>query len=252
MGFTRKYWDQMLVTHDVANWLESIQRAGVLKETFPALQAMVGFGGKGHKDLWAHTKQVVAQTVPDAILRWASLFHDVGKPVSFSEDNGKVTFWDHEAASARLWRESARASQLFLDQEIRRVRIILYNLGRVECYLASWTDSAVRRLSTDLGDHLEDVFAVARADCTTARPEMRRKVLADTKALKDRIEKIRIQDEIPQALPAGLGNALMARLGLKPGRELGAILDALKVRVEAGELPRNAPHEIYLKSLEKS
>lgn len=252
MGLSRKYWDQQLVTQNVDQWLESIQRTGDLKEAFPALQAMVGFGGNGHKDLWAHTKQVVAQTIPEAILRWASLFHDVGKPVSFSAEHGKVTFWDHESASARIFRHSAHASQMFLRQEIERIEFVIRHLGKVEAYLSTWTDSAVRRLSLELGDHLEDVFAVARADCTTARPTLRRKALSATKELKDRIEQLRIQDAIPPALPAGLGDALMTHLGLPAGIELGSILKSLKARVEAGELPRNAPYEVYLNNLEKS
>lgn len=252
MGLTRKEWDALLIARDVDQRLETLQRKGVLLEAFPILQAMVGFGGRGHKDLWAHTKQVVKQTIPVAVLRWASLFHDVGKPRTFTRDGGKVSFHGHEMLGARMFRDAAKVSGLFLKEEIERISFILVQLGNVESYDKEWTDSAVRRLSKDLGERLDDVFAVARADCTTANRKMRRRIMRSGWALKDRILKIRILDAIPPALPSGLGDALKVHLGLPAGRELGQVLAGLRARVEAGELPRNASYDVYIRSLEKS
>lgn len=249
MGLTRHEWDTLLVTPDVDQRLETLQQKGVLREQLPVVQAMVGFGGRESKDLWAHTKQVVKQTVPVAVLRWAALFHDCGKPSAFSTEHGKVTFHHHEAVSARLFREAAKASGLFLSEEVKRIDFILTRLGLVEGYNPEWTDSAVRRLSLELGDRLEDVFAVARADCTTANPRTRRRVLASAHALKERILRERALSAIPPALPSGLGDALKAHLGLPAGRELGQVLAGLRARVEAGELPRNASYDVYIRSL---
>lgn len=252
MGMTRQDWDTVLVTPDVDQRLEDLQKSGEIRSAFPVIQAMVGFGGRGSKDLWAHTKQVVKQTVPVAPLRWAALFHDCGKPLAFSEEHGKITFRFHEAVSARLFRETAKASGMFLSAEVKRINFILSHLGLVEGYKPEWTDSAVRRLSLELGDHLEDVFAVAQADCTTANPKTRRHVMESGHALKERILRERALSVIPPALPSGLGDALKAHLGLPEGRELGLVLTGLRSRVEAGELPRNASYDVYIRNLEKS
>jgi poly(A) polymerase len=253
MTLDRTAWDELLVSSDADSRLEDLQAQGVIREVFPALQALVGFGGgdTGHKCLWSHTKQVVIQTVPQARLRWASLFHDVGKPSSFKKsDDGEITFHRHEAASARIFKSTARKANLFTPDEIDEIAFIIYNLGRIEVDASEWPDSALRRLARDLGPHLEAVFAVARADCTTRHQDKRRAQIRSTAELKARVEQLLAEDAIPPALPKGLGHALMDRLGLPEGRELGVVMGKLKARVEAGELPRNATIEIYLAALE--
>jgi poly(A) polymerase len=256
MALSRKAWDQILTAKDADQGLEDLQESGILRAAFPALQGLVGFGGKtsgyAHKDLWMHTKLVVVQTLPVAVLRWAALFHDVGKPSSISTATGKVAFHNHEIASARIFSQAAKQSRLFTGEEEAKIGFIIENLGKVEAYYPEWSDSAVRRLALELGTHLDDVFAVARADCTTSRPAQRRKVMRLTHELRSRITRLQKQAEIPQALPKGLGDALKAHLGLSQGLELGKVMAGLKARVEAGELPRNAPIEIYIESLEKS
>lgn len=250
LKLTRADWDLILVDREVQTCLEILQASGTLTEVFPVLGTLVGFGGgeSGHKDLWAHTKQVVAQTLPDACLRWAALFHDVGKPAAFSREGGKVTFHNHEAVSAKLFREAARSSQLFTAKEIHRINFIVLNLGKVECYAPNWTNAAVRRLGLELGTHIDDVFAVARADCTTGRPAQRQKVLRLTHELRSRVQKLQESDALPPALPTGLGYAVQKKLGVT-GPELGDVLKTLQRRVEAGELPRNADYSVYLKEI---
>lgn len=251
MKLTRTDWDQILVSNHADERLEALQKDGALKSVFPALAALVGFGGgeSGHKCLWSHTKQVVIQTVPQVIPRWCSLFHDVGKPTSYSTATGKIAFHGHEAAGAKIFRAVSRETRLFSDTETAEISFVIYHLGHIEAYELDWTDSAVRRVDKELGVHLETVFAVARADCTTARPEKRQKQLHRTADLKRRIEALRVVDAIPPALPKGLGDVLMQHLGLTPGKELGTILATLRTRVEAGELPRNAEAAIYLAAL---
>lgn len=249
----RIQWDETLVSPDVDQRLEDLQVAGVIRSTFPVLQRLVGFGGgdSGHKDLWAHTKQVVSQTVPQVIPRWCALFHDVGKPEAFLLDGRKITFHHHEAVSARVFRQVARETKLFTGPEADEIHFVIKNLGHIESYESDWTDSAVRRLDRELGPYLESLLAVARADCTTSRPEKRQKQLRRTHELKERIETLRAQDAVPPALPSGLGDAIMQHRGLQPGKELGKLLGELRARVEAGELPRNAEAGVYLAALDR-
>lgn len=247
----RQTFDKILLDVHVDLKLEDLQQTGILRQLFPEIQAMVGFGGRdeGHKDLWAHTKQVVKQTLPQSLLRWAALFHDVGKPQSFSTVHGKITFHHHEGASAHLFKKSMAKKTLLSPSEIEEVTFVIRHLGNVEAYDSSWSDSAVRRLTRELEPHLESVFAVARADCTTANPTKRQKQMATNHELKTRIDTLKALDLIPPALPSGLGDAVMKHLNLTPSRELGEILTRLKCRVEAGELPRNAEIAVYLQAL---
>jgi poly(A) polymerase len=248
---TREQWDALLIRKDADKGLEALYQSGMLVTVFPALATLVGFGGgdSGHKDLWAHTKSVVIQTLPDPVLRWAALFHDVGKPVSFTDKGGKISFHMHEHMSGKIFRMAARHSGMFTTEEIDRINFILENLGKVEGYHSEWTDSAVRRLAHDLGAGLEDVFAVARADCTTGNSAKRKRIMQLSSELRERVRTIQAADATPPALPKGLGIALQAALGIQDNRELGPIMASLRSGVESGELPRNADHETYINAL---
>jgi len=255
---SRLEWDRLLTAKAADLHLEQLASSGVLKATFPVLHALIGFGGagSGHKDLWGHTKQVVIQTLPHAHLRWAALFHDCGKPVAFSRASGEITFHGHEAISTGLFKRAARPSGLFRPEEIAHIASIIRLLGHVEAYSAEWTDSAVRRLGVELGDLMADVLAVARADCTTGNSATRRRVQQRCHDLNVRLAKVKELDAIPKALPSGLGDAVMARVGFtnpmthEQRIEMKRIMGAFKAIVEAGELPRSADISLYMEKLE--
>lgn len=237
---------EALMSKDPDARLDELERFGFFRTYIHEIQTLVGFGdGKSHKDLWKHTRQVVCQTVPVPHLRMASLFHDTGKPFAFSRVKGKITFHGHEAMSATLFDVAARR-MLMPEADRARISFIIRNLGLVEGYTLDWTDSAVRRVHKDLGEAFEDVLAVARADCTTKHLDKRAKFHGLVHDLKVRAYELARVDAIPPALPTGLGTHLMTALGLPEGRELGQVMAKLKARVEAGELPRNGPVEVYL------
>jgi len=254
MGKARTAWDEALVSKDVDAHLEALQADGRLHALFPDLQALVGFGGagSGHKDLWGHTKVVVKQTLPQPVLRWAALFHDVAKPKCYERDliTGKISFHRHEIKGAGMFRKVARdTGDFFSKEEAEDISFIVHHLGHVEAYSSGWTDSAVRRLSKTLGRRMEAVLAVSRADCTTKHSHKRRKQLRRSYELRTRIEELRALDAIPAALPKGLGSHIVYHMKLQPGPELGQIMSDLKARVESGELTRNAHPNYYLREL---
>lgn len=224
--------------------LEALQVAGKLP---PAVQATVGFGGldEGHKDLWDHIKKVVSQTVPRPLVRWAALYHDVGKVAVFSRASGKVTFHGHESVSAKLFNREAHSIG-FEHEDRLYIRSLIHDLGHIESYESSWTDSAVRRVHKLVGDHFTDLIDLARADITTKHDDKRQRHHRRVAELKARAEALAAADAIVPALPKGLGDVICKELGLTPGRELGVLMGRLKVAVEAGELPRQAEPSVYV------
>jgi poly(A) polymerase len=241
--------DEVLLSPEVVVRLEGLNQDGTLAEMFPEVHAMVGFGGgdTGHKDLWGHTKQVVAQTLRVPHLRWAALFHDVGKPSCFTKEaNGEVSFHLHEGKSARLFNQAASRTKLFTREERDLIYFLIRNLGHVEAYEPHWTDSAVRRLRVDSQGHLDDLLALARADITTKHANKRAAHHQRMKELKDRVEDLTALDSIPPALPTGLGLRITAEFGIPPGPPLGRALGVLKAAVEAGHLPRQADPQVLV------
>ncbi len=236
----RTYLDDVLLDKRAGDALESVYQSGLLTGLFPELRPLMGFGGAqvGHKDLWSHTKIVVTQVLREPHLRWAALFHDVGKPSCFSKVEGVISFHGHEVEGARMFRTAAKRTQLFSQEEGRKIYLTIKHLGHIEAYDSDWTDSAIRRLLVLTGDGFDDLCALARADITTRKKDKRARILRKVHELRSRAQEIQRLDAIPPALPKGLGNALMTHLGITPSKELGFAMGLLKQAVEGGSLSR--------------
>jgi poly(A) polymerase len=243
--------DQALACARPAHELELLAETGVLAAIYPEVAAMVGFGGggSGHKDLWWHTKCVVGQAAPIRAVRWAALFHDVGKVETFSRASGKVTFHGHELLSARLFDQAARRTGL--DPTFRKyVRSLVRHLGQIESYEPDWTDSAVRRLHKQLAPQWDDAIALACADITTKHDHKRRAHRARMQELDTRAKAIADEDAKLPLLPKGLGNIVIRELGLTPGPEVGRLMKELEEAVDRGELEPRAEPALYVAYLQ--
>ncbi len=205
---------------------------------FPYVDRLPGFGGgaQGHKDLWDHTKKVVAQSEPRPVIRWAALYHDVGKVRTFSREGGKVSFHGHEGLGSRMFLDFSKKSGIFSGEEAARISDVILFLGRVEAFEGEWTDSAVRRLMVDLGDRLEDVVSLSSADITTGRDDKRRAILRSIERLRERVAEIRREAAAPR-LPKGLGIALVEQLGFPQDKTLREAVLRLESMLRAGDIP---------------
>ncbi len=231
-----------------------LHRTGVLASVLPEVTAMIDFRDEydRHKDLWTHTVRVVAQVEPSAVLRWAALLHDIGKVRTRSiDERGRVHFFGHEIAGARMFKSVSRRLG-FDPEQTARIRFLIRNHLRAGQYEPGWTDSAVRRFGREMGDALDDLVKLSRADITTKYERKKSRHLMLLDELLARVNAIREQDAVPPALPKGLGHALMERYSLEPGRRLGRLMGVLRDVVEAGGLPRSAGHEVYLLYVEEN
>jgi len=227
---------------------------GGLAAIFPEVHAMVGFGDGEwrHKDVWKHTKQVVRQSVPRLEVRWAALFHDIGKVKTRSiAPDGKVHFLGHAEVGTRMFDKLDKRLGLFVHEPSfkQTVRFLILHHLRANQYSPDWTDSAVRRFARELGEHLDDLLCLARADITTKRPEKKRRGLQQIEELQQRIGKLAEEDARVPPLPSGIGDAIMHAFGLPPSRRIGELKQELEQAVTAGEIAPQQPAEAYVEFL---
>jgi poly(A) polymerase len=216
--------------------------ADVMLPELPALRMAADEHGQ-HKDVYAHTLQVLDQAIdlessPDLVLRWAAVLHDIGKPATRRfEPDGRVTFHHHEAVGARMARarlRELRYSKDLVDEIAQLVFLHLrfYGYGRGE-----WTDSAVRRYVVDAGPLLDRLHKLVRSDCTTRNQRKAAALSAAYDALEERIARLREQEELDSIRPDLDGNEIMAVLGIPPGPTVGrAYKHLLALRMEHGPL----------------
>ncbi len=250
-GAVRARLDRVVMGSDPELGLDALLATGALAALFPEVHAMVGFGDGEwrHKDVWKHTKQVVRQAVPRLEVRWASLFHDIGKIKTRSiSPDGKVHFLGHAEVGTRMFDKLERRMPLFTPEPALKdtVRFLILHHLRANQYEPSWTDSAVRRFTRELGAHLDDLLCLARADITTKRPEKKRRGLQQIEELAERIQRLAAEDAKMPPLPSGVGDAIMKAFALKPSRQIGEIKRALEQAIEKGEVLPHQPCEAYV------
>jgi len=247
---------QLEVLHDimvgphVALALAALQNAGFFEHLIPEIQEGLNLvSSKQFKEIWPHTLRVISQTPPRLALRWAALFHDLGKAQAFSIKKNRVTFHHHEKISAKIFDKFTKKAEIFGKGQKSCIHFLVSNLGYAEGYESDWSDSAVRRFAREMDIYLEDLLTLSEADITTANDKKRDKILRRISELKVRIAKIREQDAKLSLLPKGLGNEIAEKLGVPIGPMIGSIRKELERKIEAGELSPNADFEYYIEYL---
>lgn len=229
--------------------LQWLHDSGALAVLLPELEATVDFSqeaGRRHKDVWEHTKQVVMQAPTKPIVRWAALLHDIAKVTTrVILPDGKVTFHRHAELGARMFGPIAK--RLGFDRPDRqRIRaLILYHL-RANAYDESWTDAAVRRFDHEMGETLDDLIDLSRADVTSARPGRKQEAARNIEALLRRIEAVRALDARVPPLPPGVGDAIMAAFSIPPSRRVGELRKLCEEAIARGDLLERQPSEYYV------
>jgi poly(A) polymerase len=235
--------------------LQWMHDAGLLAVLLPELEATVDFSqeaGRRHKDVWEHTKQVVRQSVPKPSVRWSALLHDIGKvPTRVLLPDGRVTFHRHAEVGARMWDPIGRRLG-FEKPERQKIRFLILHHLRANAYEPGWTDAAVRRFDHEMGEGLEELLDLSRADVTSRRPGRRQEAVGNIHALKERILAIRELDARVPPLPPGLGNAIMQAFSLPPSKRIGDLRKLCEDAVERGELEERRDAAYYVEYLRAS
>lgn len=226
---------RLLVSADPVTGLRLLVDLQLLPVVLPELAPLVAFRAPDSKDLWVHTLRVVAGTPPDTVTRWAALLHDVAKPKTYRVEGGETRFFGHEAAGSRVARSVL--SRLRLDgPTIEGVSSVVAAHARPAHYDSTWTDGAVRRLMLDLGSWLPNLLALARADVTSAREEVRARARQRIAGLEDHIARLRDAEDLARFVSPLDGDELMELFDRPPGRWIKVAKDRLRDLVLDGDL----------------
>jgi poly(A) polymerase len=233
--------DKLLTLPVPTRGLWFIVNTGLSEEFLPELPALALEQDpiQRHKDVLAHTIAVVEKASPDRTLRLAALFHDVGKPLTRSVGPGGVHFHHHDVVGAKMARK--RMQELRYPTEVIDdvERLVALHL-RFHTYKMGWTDSAVRRYAHDAGPLLDRLNELTRCDCTTRNQAKARDLAARMDELELRLAELREREELDSIRPQLDGVAVMKRLGIPPGRHVGAALEfLLQVRLDEGLLDQD-------------
>ena len=227
--------------------LKLMQKSGLMQLILPEISALAGVetvDGRGHKDIFYHTMQVldnVTEQSDNLWLRWAALLHDVGKPgVKRYDAKQGWTFHGHEARGAHMVKKIFKRLRLPLGEEMRYVeKLVMLHMRPIILAEDVVTDSAVRRLLFEASDDIDDLMLLCNAYITTRNEEKQRRHRANFELVKRKLVELEERDRIRNFQPPVSGQDIMDTFGIGPCREIGTIKDAIKDAILDGKIPND-------------
>ncbi|MEE2883108.1 MAG: CCA tRNA nucleotidyltransferase [Planctomycetota bacterium] len=212
--------EHILVSPHRHRGYQLLSDSGLMQHIFPEIEQMRGVRQPPQHhpegDVFVHTGLVLSHLEdPSFELALGALLHDVGKPGTFEEAPDRIRFHGHDELGAEMSEKICERLRLSRRQQER----VVYLVRRHLVFINLPQMRLAKRYRLFEEDGFEELLELCRVDCLGSHADMTlyeqsHQLWSDWKALG------------PPRAPLLQGRDLM-ELGVKPGPEMGVLLDEL-------------------------
>jgi tRNA nucleotidyltransferase (CCA-adding enzyme) len=211
-----------------AEGIEILDEVGLLQYIMPETLEGKGVeqGGHHNTDVWTHNLEAL-RTCPskDPVVRLAAFLHDVAKPRTYKEIDGKVTAYNHEIVGSRIASKIAKRLKFSKKNVARIFTLVRFHMFH---YQPKNSDASIRRFMRKVGlENVDDILDLREGDRLGSGARQTSWRLEEMK--KRMIEQLNQPLEVTDLVLNG--KDLMKNFDLKPGKILGEILEFLFEKV---------------------
>lgn len=231
----REELNKILLSGNPTGGITSLKTLGLLNYIIPELQNCYNFNqfNDNHdKDVFEHTMSVLGNIESKLELRLAALFHDIGKPNTFTiDEDGNGHFYGHHKESAKICREIMTRLK-YSNKEIEYVSELVYH--HMTRYPKLRPISAKRFINKVGVDKLDDLFKLFIADRLGSKPPYD---FEDIYRLKFECEKVLAEKQPLSTKDLAINGYDLMEIGMPQGKMIGNILNWLvEIVLEDSEL----------------
>jgi tRNA nucleotidyltransferase (CCA-adding enzyme) len=221
---------KILKSDHPADGFQLLFNSGLLEHILPELTRGYGMAqAKHHKfDVFKHSIESLRHCPsPNPIVRLATLFHDVGKPITARGVGEDRTFYNHEVVGTSIVRNIAHRLHFSKKDREKLITLVRWHQFTVD---ENITDKAVRRFIRRVGqENIKDMIDLRIGDrlgggCREATSWRLRRFMK-------RLIEVQKQPFSVTDLKVN-GHDVMKILGIGPGPKVGKVLQALFEEVE--------------------